>query len=53
MGQYKTCKNCGTSLDPGERCDCLDEYEARDEKTPVGEAATLFAKRAIEQEGAP
>jgi len=22
--RYKTCPNCGASLDPGERCDCRD-----------------------------
>lgn len=29
---YRTCQNCGAHLDPGERCDCLDDlHEADDE----------------------
>lgn len=28
MGRYfKTCEECGASLDPGERCDCAAEKE--------------------------
>lgn len=24
MSYYRICPNCGAALDPGERCDCLD-----------------------------
>lgn len=27
MSYYNTCPYCGANLDPGERCDCLDENE--------------------------
>lgn len=27
MPYYNTCPNCGSSLDPGESCDCQDEKE--------------------------
>ena len=25
MAYYNVCPNCGSNLDPGERCDCEDE----------------------------
>lgn len=25
MAYYQTCPNCGSNLDPGERCDCQKE----------------------------
>lgn len=25
MAYFKVCPHCGDSLDPGERCDCLEE----------------------------
>ncbi len=28
MPYYKTCRLCGATLDPGERCDCQDKEEA-------------------------
>ena len=30
MPYYNTCPNCGSSLDPGESCDCKDEKEETD-----------------------
>ena len=27
MAFYRTCPDCGASLDPGERCDCTDKAE--------------------------
>ena len=30
MPYYRICPNCGSSLDPGERCDCQDEETAPD-----------------------
>ena len=28
MSYYRICPDCGSSLDPGERCDCQDKEEA-------------------------
>lgn len=25
MAYYRTCPNCGCTLDPGETCDCMEE----------------------------
>lgn len=30
MPYYHICPDCGSSLDPGERCDCQDEETAPD-----------------------
>ncbi len=32
MAYYRTCPNCGCSLDPGERCDCESEKAREQEK---------------------
>lgn len=29
MAYYNTCLNCGSNLDPGEKCDCIMEREKR------------------------
>ena len=29
---YRTCPHCGAALDPGERCDCRDEANAKREE---------------------
>lgn len=29
MAYFNTCPNCGSNLDPGEKCDCLDERTER------------------------
>ncbi len=31
MAYYRVCPNCGSNLDPDERCDCQDEKEERQE----------------------
>ena len=31
MAFYRTCPDCGASLDPGERCDCQEEAEKKQE----------------------
>lgn len=31
MAYYRTCPDCGGSLDPGEKCDCHAEKERRQE----------------------
>ena len=28
MSYYRTCPDCSSSLDPGERCDCQDKEKA-------------------------
>ena len=28
MSRYRSCPECGSSLDPGERCDCQDIEKA-------------------------
>lgn len=30
---YRTCPECGSNLDPGERCDCNEEKESRKEES--------------------
>ena len=30
MAYYRVCPNCGSNLDPGEKCDCQKEKEARE-----------------------
>lgn len=27
MSYYRSCRDCGANLDPGERCDCKEEKE--------------------------
>ena len=29
---YRTCERCNANLDPGERCDCMDELERYEEE---------------------
>ena len=29
MAYYNICDNCGAHLDPGEKCDCVDQKEER------------------------
>ena len=29
---YITCERCSANLDPGERCDCLDELDRHEEE---------------------
>lgn len=31
MAFYRICPDCGASLDPGEKCDCRDEKERKQE----------------------
>lgn len=31
MAYYNTCPNCGSHLDPGEKCDCQQERTAPEE----------------------
>lgn len=31
MAYYNICPNCGSNLDPGERCDCEDELKKQQE----------------------
>lgn len=32
MAYYDICPNCGSHLDPGEKCDCKEEIEREKEK---------------------
>ncbi len=32
MAYYDVCPNCGSHLDPGEKCDCKEETERKEEK---------------------
>lgn len=32
MAYYRECPNCGCSLDPGERCDCRNEREKKEDE---------------------
>ena len=34
MAHYNVCPDCGSHLDPGERCDCDTEVQAPKQKTP-------------------
>ena len=29
---YRECRRCGCTLDPGERCDCLEEKKRKENK---------------------
>lgn len=29
---FRTCNYCGAALDPGEKCDCQDQKQQRDEQ---------------------
>lgn len=31
MAYYRICPRCGCNLDPGEKCDCEDEKEKRED----------------------
>ena len=31
MAYFNTCPNCGSNLDPGEKCDCKKERKSREE----------------------
>lgn len=35
MSYYRICPDCGSSLDPGERCDCQDMKEAAPDATNI------------------
>lgn len=35
MSYYRICPDCGCSLDPGERCDCLDKEKAAPDATNI------------------
>lgn len=39
MSYYRTCPDCGATLDPGERCDCQDKKKEEQERR-----ANLFVK---------
>lgn len=34
MSYYYVCKYCGSNLDPGEKCDCMEQQEEKKEKKP-------------------
>ena len=29
MAYYRTCEHCGANLDPGEKCDCMENKQER------------------------
>lgn len=31
MAYYRVCRFCGSNLDPGERCDCMDKRQERED----------------------
>lgn len=35
--EHRICPHCGASLDPGERCDCLDDVDEEQEEKGSGE----------------
>lgn len=50
---FYTCPYCGSNLDPGERCDCIDndkmqqiEYEQNTEEEQNGQIIFVFEKTA-------
>lgn len=52
MPYYRVCPNCGSNLDPGERCDCKDQKEQTVEEAPAetfGVIAGHALKRVITQ----
>ena len=41
---YITCPNCGSNLDPGERCECKREHEANSDNETAQSAGKLTVK---------
>lgn len=35
MSYYNVCEHCGSNLDPGEKCDCMEQQEEKKEKSPI------------------
>ena len=44
MGKYRTCDHCGSSLDPGERCTCMDKQEPETETKKPNNLSKVFQK---------
>ena len=47
MALYRICPDCGAHLDPGEQCDCHEEYVLEREKR---EKATVFIEKMMKEE---
>lgn len=53
MAYYSICPNCGASLDPGEKCDCQEEKERKQDffakhlkmEPEAGQLAFVFGRR--------
>ncbi|MCI9009448.1 MAG: hypothetical protein HFI13_15325 [Lachnospiraceae bacterium] len=58
MAYYNVCPNCGSNLDPGEKCDCMDKRMRNQEffsthlKTEpnAGQIAFVFDNREVSHE---
>lgn len=33
MSYYNVCEHCGSNLDPGEKCDCMEQQEGKETVT--------------------
>ena len=42
MAQYRTCKFCGCSLDPEERCDCMDDLIPVERQNNLSRVLAIF-----------
>lgn len=47
MAFYRICPDCGAYLDPGEQCNCHEEYMMEREKK---EKATAFVEKMMKEE---
>ena len=41
MAYYNVCPNCGSNLDPGEKCDCQKEKSQPEEKEEAAAAIAI------------
>lgn len=42
MAYFKTCKLCGASLDPGEKCTCEEERKEAEEQAIIKKQVNTF-----------
>lgn len=50
---YRTCEYCGSTLDPGEKCDCQkgrDSYGTTGKETTYRRIPDVYAKSRMERE---
>lgn len=51
MAMYRECPYCGSNLDPGEKCECMEEMENRKALENKVKKRKLAANLLVEQDG--